>query len=984
MEFSLSSIDQQVTQAVRYTFGSMLEQRRADLTSRVNAFGDTIAKGKALEEQDLLKFAAYKEEVDTLIREVPLHDGNDLLALEYKELLETLDQMITLWPESLRRTQDAARYYRQPEDSLATGTRKFLKRALFLLSKLPRKAANIIRKLAGKPVKAISYNTHTVPLQGLGEIYLREELVRRLLGQTYALLKLEARIYEMLFVKEDKLKLAGVVHNKEDDLKKVHQLIDEQYESIQRRVEEIVGKVLQRFEAHFAKAGTFELKSRMLTPARAAAFTAQNRKSLASMAEGWKLTHQTLLEDWQLNVQLRRMTALVRLEYATLDERISEKKATILESFEGIRDYLVAAKQRASKESPSAELRKLLVKEKYEASKSLNNRLLKGTIEALINQNFAALVHRLDTRLNELYHGLPEKTAILKSGRYDEPIKSSDLQYFSPHELFAFESMPDFEKATVKLRQLITRRVDELVAVINDLDDIVTFCLDSAMESLEQQDADPTGSLQVYREGLDRAINKLDDSAAQLAALKSTVLEESHSALEVLITHILELTSNENARELNMRISKGKALRSKEQYMDRARALGTRLTKQLTVRTWRLRQHTGRVISFLRSAVGVSGGEQKVSSEVSDFLADSFSLINELPIVYQRLYKISALTDQGLFEGRSSELIRLKSAYQSWEAGKHAPTVLVGEKWSGLTSLINHFLDKLQPKLSIIKIDHQHNISTDVELMAVFSSHLKAELTTPKEVIDHILGLPAKKIMVVENLQYFFLRKVHGFEALKTLFTIIAQTDQKVYWLLSCTAYGWHYLEATNSARDHFRHLIQLEPITNDQMIELIMKRNRISGYRVAYETTADLKNSKKFNRLAYEQQQQQLKANFFNNLIKFSKSNVSLGLIFWLLSTKEISEDTITIGSFKEPDLSFLGQLSMPKVFILNNLILHDGLTVEQLAEVMRMSIGATQSLVTNLEDDGVLITRELQYMINPFVYRQIVNHLKLKNLIH
>ncbi|MEQ9300148.1 MAG: helix-turn-helix domain-containing protein [Cyclobacteriaceae bacterium] len=984
MNFSISTVDQAIIQAVKGTYCAQLAQRKADLMRRVEAFVSTIRKVSNKDENDLSSFAAYKKEIESLIQNIPLHDEQSFLETEYQSLISAMDELIAGWPTQVEEVQAKERYYKQQGDNIITSTGKTVKRSLFLISKLPRKTANGVRKRLGKAMKDIQYAKHKVPLKAFAEIYLKEALIRELLGQSYAWMRLEARIYDLLFEMEDAYTAEVDFTISEDKVAEMQLVIDEQYDATSKGVDTCVTKVINQFKQNYAKAGTFELKSAKLTPAKATIVIAENRTTLKSLANGWQRTHQTMLEDWRLNAQLRRMSALVRQEYVTLEKRIAEKKATITIGFAEIDNYLTEAKKRAAKDSPVGELKKLLVKEKYEASKSLNNQLLKNTVEALINQNFAALVNRLDTKTNELCQLLPDKTAILKSGAYDVPVKSSDLQFFSPQELFAFEYMPGFTKATEKLRQLVTREIDALIAATDDLDDIVTFCLDSAMASLDQDNADPSESLMVYQEGLDRALNKLREDEKQLDQLTETILAESLQAVDYLVASIIELTSNENARELNMRINKGKALRSKEHYLDRLRQASSKAGRQLTVSSLRLGRIFSKVTNSLQSSLSVPAGEQKVSSEVSDFLAESFSRINDLPIVYQRLYKISALTDQGLFEGRGVELAKLKSAYQTWESGKHAPTVLVGEKWSGLTSLVNHFLDVLKPKLSVIRVDHHRSISNDTELMEVLSMYFKEKLDTVQEVIEHINALPAKKIVVVENLQFYYLKKVHGFQALQTLFKIIAETDQQAFWLVSCTEYGWQYLESTNAARDQFRHLILTEPIPNEQMVELIMKRNRISGYNVQYEVSPDLIRNRKFNRLGLEAKQEYLKKNFFTNLIKFSKSNVSLGLIFWLLSTKSISEDTITIGWFKEPDLSFLKQLSMPKVFILNNLILHDGLTINQLSQVMRMGTSTVQALVINLEDDGVLIAREDQYLVNPFVFRQIVNHLKLKNLIH
>ena len=70
----------------------------------------------------------------------------------------------------------------------------------------------------------------------------------------------------------------------------------------------------------------------------------------------------------------------------------------------------------------------------------------------------------------------------------------------------------------------------------------------------------------------------------------------------------------------------------------------------------------------------------------------SLQKINNLPIVYQQLYKIQPLKEMSLFTGREKELKQLLHAYASWKEGKYAPTVIIGEKWSGHTTLINYFI----------------------------------------------------------------------------------------------------------------------------------------------------------------------------------------------------------------------------------------------------------------------------------------------------
>ena len=119
-------------------------------------------------------------------------------------------------------------------------------------------------------------------------------------------------------------------------------------------------------------------------------------------------------------------------------------------------------------------------------------------------------------------------------------------------------------------------------------------------------------------------------------------------------------------------------------------------------------------------------------------------------------------------------------------------------------------------------------------------------------------------------------------------------------------------------------------------------------------------------------------------NLIDFSESNITMALMFWLLSTKSVDQDRIVINSFQKPDLSFLEILNLEKIQTLHALILHDGLSVEQFSEVMRKKLQASHLLLSMMLEDGILVKKENQYLVNTLVYRSVISLLKAKNLIH
>ena len=66
-----------------------------------------------------------------------------------------------------------------------------------------------------------------------------------------------------------------------------------------------------------------------------------------------------------------------------------------------------------------------------------------------------------------------------------------------------------------------------------------------------------------------------------------------------------------------------------------------------------------------KKRIGLDESESSIATELSDFLIDVNQKINNLPIIYQRLYKISPLTEMGLFIGRKQELDLLVVAYKN-------------------------------------------------------------------------------------------------------------------------------------------------------------------------------------------------------------------------------------------------------------------------------------------------------------------------------
>jgi len=267
-------------------------------------------------------------------------------------------------------------------------------------------------------------------------------------------------------------------------------------------------------------------------------------------------------------------------------------------------------------------------------------------------------------------------------------------------------------------------------------------------------------------------------------------------------------------------------------------------------------------------------------------------------------------------------------------------------------------------------------------LIKSFSELLETEFADKEAIIEHLIT-GKKRIIIFENLQKLFIREMHGQKALVEFIDIMTATQKNVFWIGSMSIYTFNYLERSLKMSAFFSYHIPLEPLSNDEISQLIIKRNRISGFKIKFEALDKDINDKKFKKLSDSERQQFLKERFFKDLNNFAKSNISMALMFWLLSTKKVDDQTIIIKNFKKPDLSFLASIKMDRVFVLQALIMHDGLKLEQVANVLSYSLTKTKFLLLELLEDGVLIEKDDQYLVNPIIYRNTVQLLKSRNLL-
>ncbi|MEQ8907272.1 hypothetical protein [Ekhidna sp.] len=895
----------------------------------------------------------------------------------YEELKEALVASLDQLPEVIHQTQPGERFTPLDEDSFFWRNVKKVKLLAFKLSTIGRKRT---KKKGTTPV----YWGHSIPLKNLALYYFGGSLLRDLIPVTDQFYIGLCKQYLLIKQFEEEV-LEGDVQKTTTQIKSS---ITRSSKSILAEVEKGIHAVLDSKTSEFQHAaervGTIELSARKYSDISIKTYNSISSKKWDRNNQEWKNTVFALFEEWRLDLDihiLKNKAHALLAEFQSsqlkkLDEQISPEIALI-------QDFISEAEKSISTKEDGS-LSKTLKNINYQAGKKLGQDLVPELCDKLTSQNIVNLINKLEVEVRQHVEELDNEHVIVPSNSYDSALKADELKRISPYELISFETLNRLQEDLEIVKKELFQSLEDTVSSISDLDNIITFNMGAAIATLEEEGKTEEEVEALAVEGLKRALTRLTTSKDQLTSSLEKTADQVEAIINTFCESILELTDNENVIQLRLRIAKAKAAQQAAELKEGIKDKIITQKNKLVIHWKDAQERIKKLLSKISNSFILTASKPEITKEVSDFLLSSQSAINSLPLIYRRLYRIEPLEDLELFEGRENELKKLDEAFENWNKGRYAGTVVLGEKWGGLTSFVNFAISRSKYPFSITRFSATDNITTKSSLIDFMKIILKNDSFQNLEEIIQFLNEGQKRIIVLEDLQSLYLRKIDGFVALRLLFELMARTYERVFWITTCTIYAWKYLSKAINIDEYFSYAIEMGELSNDEIVNIVWKRNRISGFNIQFEPSEKLAVEKKFLKLSARDQQSLLKKEYFEALNAFAKSNVSLALIFWLLSTKEVDESTITISHFKNPDLNFINVLSMDKVYTLHALILHDGLTEKQLAEVLNISESMSQLNLLALLEDGIVMKEETVFLVNPIVYRNTVLMLRSKNLIH
>lgn len=716
--------------------------------------------------------------------------------------------------------------------------------------------------------------------------------------------------------------------------------------------------------------------------------SAKNAQSntLASIAN-WQNTHQTLLDDWLLDVEVTLLYYSVYDEFNLLSDQIQKFSSKDLKKlFSQIKGILSKISKELSVQKVAKSKMLEIVQTAHERiSADLNDKVIANGIE-MLTHCFTDDFDKLSKGINELVAQISDERSFLKHKDYEKPTNIGEIKTISPSELLEFEALPKFTQRLKEIRLAVDKLLENARLNLVALGTVSDFSVESAMLLLKGKQGTVSKAKNTVNDGFDRALGYLHKVEDAINAIQQLLAEDFSDAINSFNDDILKLKNTDNIVELNLRIAKIQAINRTKQFRKELIGIAKRGIANIKYYYKKVFLFGARSRKRLKLRLGLADSIPKVSFELSEFISNTQQSLKDLPYVYQRLFRLSPTNEERFFANREKELAQLKQAFKDWKKDRFITVSVIGEKGSGITSLLNMFLTQIEHDDELLVTTQlNEKLYASNDYYNLFSELFGEEkFQSNEEIIRYLNTSSSSRIVVIENLQHMFIKQVHGFDCMNLFFDLMANTMKKVLWVGVYTNHSWRYLDKTIHISSYFTTELFVEPLSEETIQEIIFKRNALSGFRIVFLPDVEAKHSKLYKRMELTERQTFLQKRFFKVLAKLSNGNISLAMLYWLRSIERVNDETIEIRPISEVDFSFIKSLSADELFALQALILHDGLNLNNFSSVISKPESVCRNLLNPMLEKGYLIKPKHKYNINPLIFKPVADYLASRNFVN
>ncbi|HKX26867.1 MAG TPA: ATP-binding protein [Blastocatellia bacterium] len=352
----------------------------------------------------------------------------------------------------------------------------------------------------------------------------------------------------------------------------------------------------------------------------------------------------------------------------------------------------------------------------------------------------------------------------------------------------------------------------------------------------------------------------------------------------------------------------------------------------------------------------------------------------ELPAIYQGLFRCEALTDPRFLVGREREMEAITQARAKWQTGRPAAVLIIGERGSGKTSLINCAIKRPLEGLKVVRGEFNERLSSATQLREFLANLMGAGGQAQLEAA--LNGAP--RVVILEELERSFLRQIGHYSALRELQRLIAATCRTTLWIVVTNQSAFQFLNASVALGQSFSHHINATGASREALREAIMLRHNLSGLRLQFSSSPA-------DRTLADRIRNPFRApadpehHFFDQVAKESSGTFRAAFELWVNQINSVKAGVLKMRPVAALDLSpVIEALDLDDLFTLMAILQHGSLTLEEHAVIFQKSVPASQAKIDGLRARGIIEPDPDRYgfRVRPESLRMVKEALLRRNL--
>ena len=253
-----------------------------------------------------------------------------------------------------------------------------------------------------------------------------------------------------------------------------------------------------------------------------------------------------------------------------------------------------------------------------------------------------------------------------------------------------------------------------------------------------------------------------------------------------------------------------------------------------------------------------------------------------VPAPYARLWSTAPVREHRLFTANQAVLKAVLSTERSSLAGGRGSALLVGRSGSGRTSLLN----LCEVELSAPRVLRPEPIEWRRHVGV--QRALAADLGVADELSAVARALcTARTTVIIDDVEHWFSPDALGIAELGRFLELVVATDHMVFWLVAIDKLNLSLLEDACPFRPAFTHVIDLPPLSTEDLAKAIEARHALSGAPLLYPKNLL---SNLMGRFGPGD-----RGVFFRLLARRSDGNLSAAVLAWLRAARFDADGRVT-----------------------------------------------------------------------------------------